>query len=417
MDITLNKFEPYGEIDLPSSKSYTHRAIISAFIANRNTIIKGINYSDDILATIKGLEALGGDFVLDTDKLTFVSRKEIKNKSVIIDACESGSTLRFLIPIALYFCEKVKFVGKPNLFSRPLDVYEKIFKEDNIFYKKGDNYISINGHLKDQDYIIDGQISSQYITGLIYFFVLQQSKNKLIFKNKINSKNYVYMTIDCLQKFGVQQSFNGDEYRFNKSNFTFKEISVEKDYSQLAFWAVYAAKCGKIKFKNKIKNSLQGDRIIMDILTNAGAHIEYFDDEIIISKGNLKPINVDIENCIDLGPILFTLCSLISGESVIRNIERLKYKESDRISSMVEELKKAGVEFFINDDEIHIIGKEINIDEITFNCHNDHRVVMSLSIFALCTTKKATMIGCECVRKSYPTFYDDVVKLRGNDHD
>lgn len=415
---SIKAFVPNGTITLPSSKSYGHRALIMAFISNKKIIIKDVDYSDDILATLHGLEKLGGVFdILDNMIVSYPRRQISKKNEITIDVKESGSTLRFLIPIATSLCNRVRFIGKKSLFSRPMSTYEKIFKEDGIEYLKSDTSLVINNLFVDREYIIEGNVSSQFSTGIIFSKILNKSKFSLRITEPVVSRDYLNMTLQCLSDFGVEYTYSRNEFRYLKDYFSDCMYSIEKDYSQLAFFGVFAALKGRITFQNMNKNSQQGDRVIVDILQKVGANINWRENDLSIEKNELKPIDIDVDNCIDLGPILFVLCSFIPGKSTISKIERLKIKESDRLSSMVKELTKAGVSIVVDDNKVVINGKHNYQKGIQFEYYNDHRIAMALSIFHLINEEDIDSNNASCVDKSYPNFFKDVAILRSESNE
>ena len=203
MNQVVKEFIPKGKITLPFSKSYSHRAIITAFIANKGACIKNVNFCDDVKCTLNAIKKLGGKFNVNGNEVTFFSSEKNYPQEVIIDVGSSASTLRFLLPLVCYHVNKVKFVGSKELFSRPLDIYEELFKKQNINYIKGENYLEINDKIKCEDFIVDCNKSSQFVTGYL-FLISDVSENHYIKLNNIESKPYIDMTLDVLKKFGVR---------------------------------------------------------------------------------------------------------------------------------------------------------------------------------------------------------------------
>lgn len=321
--------------------------------------------------------------------------KEIKDST--IDVKESGSTLRFLIPIALISKEEFIFIGEGNLPKRPLKPYFDIFDEFNIAYNKNkDNLpLKLNGPLKSGIFHLDGDISSQFITGLLMTLPLLKGDSKLIINKKLESKAYVDLTLDILSLFGVKvQNKNYEEFLIlGSQNYSPIEYEVEGDYSQGAFFIVASALGSDLEIIGLNKNSKQSDKAILDIMNNMD-----------------KPI--DISECPDLFPILTVLGCFYNGETKIINGKRLRIKECDRIHAMAIELKKLGADIEETSDGVIIKGPSVLKGGIC-SSHNDHRIAMALSIASTICSDKLVITDSKCVNKSYPHFFDDFKSLGG----
>lgn len=414
MKIKIYPSKCSGEIKIPSSKSMGHRAIICASLANGKSIISNLDYSDDILATIDGMRKLGANIQCEKDRLIIEGIENFDSlKDKIIDCNESGSTLRFFIPIFSLTGEKISFIGKNRLLKRPQKIYEKIFKEQNLYYFQDEDKIEIKGKLKAKEYFIDGNISSQFISGLLFTLPLLEENSIININPPFESASYIDLTMEVLKEFGITIN-KVTPLRFEiqgGQKYVAKDYKVEGDFSQLAFFAVLGALNNNLKCTGVNLNSKQGDKAIIDILKKSGVKIEEIEEKYLVQKGKIKGCEIDLGDCPDLGPILNVLAMYGEGEFKIFNAGRLRLKESDRISAMEEELKKLGVEIETTEDEIKILGKKNYLGNIEVFGHKDHRIVMSLAIAGTMLEKPIIIDGAEAVEKSYPKFFQDLESL------
>ena len=414
MKIKIYPSKCSGEIKIPSSKSMGHRAIICASLANGKSIISNLDYSDDILATIDGMRKLGANIQCEKDRLIIEGIKSFDNlKDNIIDCNESGSTLRFFIPIFSLTGEKISFTGRNRLLKRPQKIYEEIFKEQNLYYFQDKDKIEIKGKLKAKEYFIDGNISSQFISGLLFTLPLLEENSIININPPFESASYIDLTMEVLKEFGITIN-KVTPLRFEiqgGQKYIAKDYKVEGDFSQLAFFAVLGALNNDLKCIGVKHNSKQGDKAIIDILKKSGVKIEEIEEGYLIHKGKIKDCEIDLGDCPDLGPILNVLAMYGEGEFKIFNAGRLRLKESDRISAMEEELKKLGVEIKTTEDEIKILGKKNYLGNIEVFGHKDHRIVMSLAIAGTMLEKPIIIDGAGAVEKSYPKFFQDLESL------
>lgn len=405
-----------GNLDMISSKSCLHRAIIASSLASGTSVIDNVYLSLDILATIEACRSFGAIIKEDNNKLIIKGSKVLRIKDVV-DANESGSTLRFMIPILLTNEEKITFTGHNNLVKRPLDEYFKIFDRQNIKYKHEENYLplEISGKLKPGKFEIRGDISSQYITGLLMALPLLDLDSEIIITTKLESKSYIDITLDILNKYGIDINNNNYKSFYVKGNQQYHSCDyiAEGDYSQAAFFLTANAFGSNIKLNKMNPNSIQGDKKIIDFLNQFGSKLGYQNGNYYLIKNDLKPAIIDLADTPDLGPILFTLASTIKGESRFVNTKRLKIKESDRILAMQEELEKTGAKFRVLENEVYIDGTNFKNGDYEFNSHNDHRIVMSLAILATILKGNVVINGIEAINKTYPTFFLDYKKLGG----
>lgn len=403
-----------GEIDAPSSKSYTHRAIIAAALAKGKSKIANITYSDDIYATIHAVKALGAK-VEQFDTYCYITGvKRIRKITELVNCNESGSTLRFMIPIYTLSGKKFKMTGEPSLMNRPLAVYKELFSRKGHVFSMENNLLTIDANLFPSTYEIDGTISSQFLTGLMFALPLLDGDSTIKIKNHLESKSYIDITIDLLEDFGIKIKEIEDGY-FIKGNQTYqaRDYAVEGDYSQAAFFLVGGQLNGVIRVNNLDHESPQGDQVIVDIIREMKGRVIYSEEGLICEKTKTKATTIDIQDCPDLGPILSLLASVSEGTTIIRNIERLRIKESDRVASTVETLQALGADITAKQDHILIKGKTYLQGGAIVDSHNDHRIAMMVAIASLVAKNPITLTNPYAINKSYPNFYKDFQALGG----
>lgn len=400
-----------GDVIIPPSKSVSHRAIICASLCDgkNESIIKNVIMSEDIKATIEAMEALGVKINVETDfndRYKLIVKKEKETvENAIINCNESGSTLRFLIPIALVLADKSEFTGSGRLIERPLDTYYRIFDEQGIAYTNdnGKLPLKVAGNLKSSNFNIEGDISSQFISGLLFSLPLLNGDSKITITSELESKGYVDLTIDMLNKFDVNIVNNNYREFIVKGNSKYKSTNyeVEADYSQGAFFLVAKALGNDVNSIGLNEDSIQGDKEIVDIINE-------------IKNSNSNELTIDASQIPDLVPILAVLSSLLDGKTVnITNAKRLRIKESDRLNAITTQLNLLGADLTELDDGIIIKGKKVLKGGATVNSFNDHRIAMSLAIAATKCEEEIVLEGFEAVKKSYPSFWDDYQTLGG----
>jgi 3-phosphoshikimate 1-carboxyvinyltransferase len=392
----IAKFMPCklsGTISAPPSKSMAHRYLIGAALSKSLCKLSGIDYSEDILASIDCLQALGAEVSTFNDTVCINPSNFMKSESPILKCRESGSTLRFFIPMALCLGREVTFRGSNRLFERPLDVYEELCRENNFIFKKDINTLTICGNLKSGNYKIRGDISSQFISGLIFALVYLGDDSSIQIIPPFESRSYINLTISALKSFGADVEFV-DEYNIaiRKSAMTSYSGRIEGDYSNAAFLDAFNYIGSAIEIQGLNAGSLQGDKVYAD----------YFDK---ILKGTPT---IDISDCPDLGPVLFALASLKNG-ATFTGTNRLKAKESDRGLAMHEELQKLGGKLIFGDNLITVPRQELKYQGIILDGHNDHRIVMAMSV--ILSKTGGAINGAEAVKKSYPGFFKDIKQL------
>lgn len=410
-----------GNVNLPPSKSIAHRAIIAACLSGGTSLVENINFSDDLIATIEGMEALGANITAFRNSLKI---KGIKGKSaisndntILIDCKESGSTLRFLAPIAAAVGGSFRFTGKGNLGKRPINPYIEIFDNQNIKYSNNANDMDlfISGNLGPGVFKVPGNVSSQFISGLLFALPLLKSESEIRVASPLESKAYVDLTLKILCDFGIQIENRNYESFLIKGNQQYKsrDYFIESDYSQAAFFLCAAALGGNITMRGLTVDSLQGDKEIISLLIKMGADIFWDRNYIKASANVLNGITADASEIPDIIPVLAATATLAKGKTIIKNAGRLRIKECDRLSATVNELNKLGADIKVIGDDIHING----VDELEGGCevqsYGDHRMAMMLSVIAQRCKEPIVINEYECVSKSYPDFFKDYKALGG----
>lgn len=401
---------------LPSSKSLTHRALIAASFAKGTSMIRGVTKSKDIEATISVLKHFGIRFECIEDVIV-VHGGTLCYDHEILDCNESGSTLRFMIPIASLLNEKVKFTGHGRLMQRPQSVYETIFKQQGLYFKQSDTVLEIQGPIRGGTFQVQGDVSSQFITGLLFALPLCDVDSTIHVLEPFESKSYVGLTIDTLKKAGVSCDIRGNTIHVSgKQLYQPIDTVVEGDDSQMAFFALWAAVHNScIDVLNVNHDSHQGDHVIVDIMRKIGCEVMEIDGGYRFIGKEKNATTISLADCPDLGPALFALATQCSGTTTFTNCERLRIKESDRIEAMEQELRKLGCKIHSDGGTVIVEGPTNIKNDVILQGHNDHRIVMSLSMLAS-LVEGVTIEGCEAVEKSYPTFFD-VLKQIGAQYD
>ena len=398
---TINPTKLSGRITVPPSKSAAHRLLICAALAKDKSTVKNVALSQDISATISAMRAL--DCAISPCENGFVcSCGEYleKDEPTLIDCSESGSTLRFLIPIALAFGGSFRFTGRSRLLSRPLDAYYKICDEKGIKYEKRENEIFFSGKLTSGEYSLEGNVSSQYISGLLFALPLLSGDSTIKITTTLESAGYIDMTLSALADFGIKIENRNYQEFFVPGGQSYKahDCTVEGDYSQAAFYLVANALGSDITLDGLNESSVQGDKEIINIIKNMGSP--------------LSAMDIDVSQIPDLVPILAVLATQADGTTRLYNAARLRIKESDRLATTTQELKKLGANITELSDELIICGKTQLTGGIC-DAHNDHRIAMALAIAATVAQGEVTISGSDCVKKSYGNFWQDYSLLGG----
>ena len=369
------------------SKSLLHRYIILASLAKGVSIIKNFYDCDDVSSTINAFKLFGVKFSVEGDNLV-VSSNGLKHlDKVIVDANESATTLRLLIPVLINYANEVRFIGKNSLFSRPNDEYKKLFGEDIDI---SDKDIIVKAKLKGDTLYLEANVSSQFVSGVVLASILKDVPTTIIIQGKVTSASYIDLTIEACKSFGANIKVDENVIYVLSSKLEARCVSVEGDYSQAANFIVLSKINNHIDIVGLNEKSSQADKTIYDLLES---------DEI------------NLENNIDLGPILFSYAASLCKQTKFIGTNRLMIKESNRLYAMKEELAKFGVVLTIYDDVCFINGANELRASSELSSHSDHRICMALAILASIAKNSVVIDGIECVNKSYPSFFDDLGSL------
>lgn len=396
MKVKILPSKTSGEVSAPPSKSFAHRYLIGSVLSCGKCVIKNIADSDDISATLSCIEQLGGSVTKDGNIVTVISTNEKQIENAVFDCKESGSTLRFFIPVVLATGAKnCTFLGSERLLARGIKEYEKLFENSDVKIKSDEKSIEVNGTLSAGNYEISGEVSSQYTTGMLFALSVLDGKSTLKITGNAESRAYVDMTIKVLKDFGADiTETEKNFFEINgKGRLSPGEFTVEGDWSNAAFLIALSRLVGTISVSGLNENSVQGDRFCT-------AAFDALDGE---------NAEIDLKDCPDLAPILFSYAAYKNGGKFI-NTRRLRVKESDRANVMAEELKKFGANVKVYENSVEIEKTQLKPPIVPLCGHNDHRIVMALSVLA--AVLGAEIDGAEAVNKSYPDFFR-VIKKAG----
>jgi 3-phosphoshikimate 1-carboxyvinyltransferase len=388
--------------------------VIAAALSNGSSKIENIIFSDDIIATCGGMEALGAEIIREENALIVKGNGSGDRVQSEIQCNESGSTLRFLIPLGLLTEKKITFHGKGKLVDRPLEPYFHILDKQNIKYEYNGLPLTVEGKLKPGDFHLTGNVSSQFITGLLYTLPLLDGDSKIFITTELESKGYVDLTLDILEKYGIKVK-NNDYKEFHiegNQEYTPRDYRVEGDFSQGAFWIVAGLLGGDVQCDDLDMNSYQGDKEIVDLVEKMGGSLSKDKNSINVKTSDTQGIVIDASQCPDIVPILTVLAALSKGRTEIINAARLRIKESDRLKAIATELNKLGADVQEKEEGLVIYGKE-RLKGGVVDSWNDHRIVMALAIASIRCTDPVMITNSDAIRKSYPGFFDDFKKLGG----
>lgn len=408
MNVNVTPSTISGEVVAPPSKSYAHRILISAFLSGGRTSVYNAGNSNDVSATLSALKSLGAQVETNGDIIT-IERKNVPKKATV-DCNESGSTLRFLLPVACALNVNATFTGKGRLLERPIKELVCALNDNGA---EIDGF-TVNGKLKSGEYKIPANISSQYLTGLLFALPILSGDSKIVFIGTPVSTGYLDVTLDVLKIFGIQieKTDYGYYVRGNQMYKKIQSISVEGDYSGSAFIFSLGAITGSVKVTGLKADSLQGDARILDVLKRFGAEVIVNENYITVSKRKLNAVVLDCQNIPDLVQIIAVVGAYSNGVTILKNVERLRLKESDRIQAIINQLNSADIKCRYDNGDLYIYGGMPKGAE--FSGGNDHRTVMSATVLGLGAKGNSFVIGAEPVNKSYTNFYKDVQSLGGN---
>lgn len=389
----IQKGIAHGTVRIPASKSIAHRLLICAALADGKALLSPLDSNRDVSATLGGLSALGAGIHLQgqTAEITGISKAVTAAR---LDCGESGSTLRFLLPVSLQFGGDFTFTGAERLFERPLSVYREICRNQGISFREAPDHLSVSGQLRPGEFAFPGDISSQFLTGLFFALPFLKGDSSLTLTTPLQSQSYVQLTLEALKRFGVSVTvLDSRHYRIrgNQRAVSPKALSIPGDQSSAAFFAALNTLGGRVALTGLSDRDAQGDRV-------------YAEQFPLLCRGCPT---LDLSDCPDLAPILMALGALHHGVHLTKT-SRLRLKESDRGQVMAEELRKFGVAVTVRQDEIFVSGG-VHCPTEALCSHNDHRIAMSLAV--VCTVTGGTILGAECVAKSLPSFWENLSAL------
>ena len=395
MRVEIQPSRPCGTVTAPPSKSMAHRLLICAGLSEGESVIRNLAFSDDVKATIACLRSLGARIRLDGDT-AWVNGTDVTKSlpgAAILPCGECGSTLRFFTPLCMLSGEERVLTGSEYLLTRPMSVFEKIAAEQNILYKKNKNDLTVQGKLKSGVYEVPGNISSQFISGLLFTLPLLDGDSEIRILPPAESRPYIDMTVQALESFGIV--IENDDLRYRvKGGQRYKaaDVVVEGDHSNAAFLDALNIAGGNVAVEGLREDSLQGDRIY----------------KILFEKIKNGRAEIDLTDCPDLGPVLFAVAALCGGAD-FTGTRRLRIKESDRARAMRQELAKFGIGVEVTPDTAVVCGGTPQKPAVPLYGHNDHRIVMALSV--LLTVTGGVIEGAQAVNKSFPDFFDRLKDL------
>ncbi len=394
MNIEIFPSKASGCAKAPASKSYAHRMLIAAALSQGISKIEDIGINDDILATASCLKEMGAqiDFCGTTATVKGIDLNSKKEKMSLF-CNESGSTLRFLIPLSYLISKTTVFTGAGRLMERPQSVYEELFTLKGCKFDKTSDTLITEGKLVSGVYELRGDVSSQFITGLLFALPLLEGDSEIHLSTPLQSAPYIDITTDVLNRFGVKiETTEKGWYIKGSQQYKVQNVCCEGDWSNTAFIDAFNLAGGSVTVTGLNDESCQGDKI----------YREYYE-----RLQTDTPI-LDISDCVDLGPVLMA-CAALKNGAVLTGTNRLKIKESDRGEAMKQELLKFGVVAEIGDDFVKIPKSELKTPIEPLCCHNDHRIAMSLAV--LCSVTGGVLKDAKCVNKSYPDFFGAIKNL------
>ena len=403
MNVIIQPVRLNGTIVPPPSKSQAHRAVIAAALAGGVSRLENLTGSQDIDATLACMAAMGAGIERGEREARIRGLgHSIPQKRELLqhfDCGESGSTLRFLIPIALAVVGGGRFTGRGRLMERPQKPYFDLFDEKGVTYEQKDGVLTVSGELKAGEYRLPGNVSSQFITGLLYALPLLEGDSEIVLTTPLESEGYVDMTLEVLERFGIRIRRQNDRFLVSGGQrYQSRDMAIEPDWSQAAFWYAAAALGSGVKVCGMNEASVQGDRVIAQQfrqLTAAG------------------DVVLDVSQCPDLVPALAAMAAVRQGTTCITNAARLRIKESDRLAAVTQVLNALGADVTEQTDGLTITGRDGLVGGVSVDSHNDHRIAMMAAVAATRCERPVTVLGGQCVAKSYPTFWEDYEKLGG----
>ena len=415
MNIVIEPSSLKGEITAIPSKSVAHRMLICAALADGPTTLRIPKTSDDIDATADCLRALGAAITVNNEDYIVEPIAQIENIP-LLDCGESGSTLRFLLPVAAAAADRCRFDGHGRLPERPLSDLTDAMKEHGVSFDGEKLPFTIGGRLRGGIYRLPGNVSSQYITGLLLALPLCEEDSVIELTTALESASYIDITLSVLKTFGITVHCERNRYIIPGKQ-VFRSpgtLPVEGDWSNAAFFLTAAALNNDITMTGLNPNSAQGDRKIIALLEQLGAVTQKDNGRLTLRSDELKGCTIDIQDTPDLLPVLSVAAAFAQGKTTFINAARLRLKESDRLASSAAMIENLGGRAEVGEDELTVYGTGL-IGGTVESC-NDHRIAMSAAVAATRCSKPVTILNAEAVKKSYPGFYNDYNKTGGKAH-
>ncbi len=414
MTVKVYPFKANGSVVAPPSKSFAHRFLISAALKNGRTVVKNAGSSADVMRTCDCLTALGAKIELENgNAVVFGIGKNLGEEVFVLNAGESGSTLRFLMPVVAALGKKAKFVCEKSLLSRPMDeLIDVLVCHGAKIEKLADGYL-VSGKISSGEYILSGGVSSQYASGLAFALPLLSGESSICFTCELVSKSYFDMTCSVLSLAGIEYKKTGyKSIIMGKSDYKLPdEVVCNGDFSSCSYLLCLGAVCGDVTVTG-LKDDCQGDRAIVEILKKIGAEVASGEDFVRVKKLEINPVEIDCSSVPDLVPALCAVLCYADGKSVLKGVSRLKYKESDRVKACIEMCGKLGIYAELIGDDLEIYGGNPKGD-VALNGYGDHRMVMAGVIAASGLSKPCYVTDAEKVDKSYPDFFGAINSLGG----
>lgn len=417
MNIKITGGHLTGKVQIISSKSDGHRLLIAAALADTPTQIHIQGVSEDIETTVLCLKNLGAKFERKDDIVFVTPVPPYQENIAVLDCRESGSTLRFILPVAAALGRSILVEGAGRLPKRPIGILTELLSHHGCYISSNQLPLEMSGQLTAGTFTLPGNVSSQFITGLLFALPLLDGDSEIKLTTPLESKGYVDMTLHTLKRFGIQiiKTESGFQIPGKQKYHSPGTLRAEGDWSNAAFWLAAGAASGNgITCCGLQQDSPQGDKAIVPLLKQFGAKIEIQDESVTVQHAALKGCRIDVSQIPDLMPILCIVASMAKGKTEIYNAGRLRIKESDRLSAMADCLHRLGIRAEESQDGMTIYGREGGIpDEIQIDAYNDHRIVMSAAVGAIVLGLEITIIGAEAVAKSYPAFFAEFIRLGG----
>lgn len=407
---------PNGKVELPGSKSISHRALICAALSGGGGL-ECVADNNDTMATLRCLETFGARYSIKDSLISFDRGIGAPAEDSEFVCGESGSTIRFLIPLAAVFGARVRFTGEGRLMDRPMDTYTEALYPMGVSVKKSQGAFEVSGKLKSGLFKLPGDISSQFVTGLLFALPLLEGDSEIELLSELQSKAYVDLTLSCLEVWGIK-IINRDYRRFivpGGQKYTPQNYRVEADYSAASFFLAGGALGCDVLCGGLNRRSKQGDRQFLDILRDCGAQVNWLpEDTVKVTANRLTGVSVDVSEIPDLVPPLAALMCFCEGGGEITNAARLRIKESDRLMAVTKELTRLGAKIEEGDDYLKISQVE-SFGGGKCLAHNDHRIAMMVALASIRTRGAVEIDDPDCVAKSYPNFWSDFLKIKRED--